>query len=105
MNNSFDITKHNWSDDDVYIDISSRSITIDGSINKDDAIAIARHFNLIDSAILHGKRISNKLANYEEEFIKQEAFKNTAAKGVLRSGKEQNELQKVFNSCFGEGND
>jgi hypothetical protein len=38
-------------------------------IHKKDAIAIAQRFNIIDNAILHGKRTAGMLATYENEFI------------------------------------
>jgi len=51
---SFDIIKHKWSDDrlDVFENLK-RSLTIESEglnhfkINKDDAIAIAKHFKLL----------------------------------------------------------
>lgn len=58
MNNQFDITKHKWSDGDLNceygsgdfleIQLSYRGATpITFGINKDDAIAIAKHFGII----------------------------------------------------------
>ena len=78
-----DITKHKWCAKSALIGkitvlqanaswieiLINDGNRVEARITKPDAIAIARHFNLIDSAILHGKRISNKLGNYEEEFI------------------------------------
>ena len=55
MRDSFDITKHEWSDCDIdsatpdggELFIDDRDYEISSiSINKDDAIAIAKHFGL-----------------------------------------------------------
>lgn len=44
---AFDITKHVWSEEGIYVDASEDSVCIDGYIDKSDVIALARHFGLI----------------------------------------------------------
>ena len=58
MTNQFDITKHQWSDGNLSSDIAADKFSIklrtDNvnytllSFNKDDAIAIAKHFGILD---------------------------------------------------------
>jgi len=40
----FDITKHKWVQEDMYLNVYSNNIVLEGSIYEKDAIAIAKHF-------------------------------------------------------------
>ena len=40
-----DITKHEWTQEDVYLSVYSDNILLEGSVYKNDAIAIAKHFH------------------------------------------------------------
>lgn len=69
-----DIAKHEWSDKDLsFWDAGGESISVEHGcyhfidFNKQDAIAIAKHFGIIDKAYYAGKRDGKKCGYYLTE--------------------------------------
>jgi hypothetical protein len=103
----FDITNHNWFEGELSKPfnkiVEGRScafgVLVEGDsfsfvINKQDAIAIAKHFGLIPEFKDHnGQLYTFGESTTEMDRGGRSAFSNSAAKGVLRSGSDLNDFQ------------